>query len=95
MKHEHKQLKHWQAAMQLAEDVCGFTSIFPKDERLGLASQLRHAAGSTPSDISEGAGRKGTEVLQGKLDEVSALTLAFTKITPAKAGVIFTSHFSY
>jgi four helix bundle protein len=47
-------LEAWQLSMQLAEAVYEITRLFPRDERYGLTSQLRRAAVSIPSQVSEG-----------------------------------------
>jgi four helix bundle protein len=47
----------WQRSMRLAEEIYAATSNFPKEEIFGLASQLRRAAVSVPSNIAEGHGR--------------------------------------
>jgi len=44
--------------MDLVEQTYDLTDIFPKDEKFGLVSQLRRAAVSIPSNISEGYYRK-------------------------------------
>jgi four helix bundle protein len=43
--------------MSLAEGVYAVTSTFPPAEPYGLTSQMRRAAVSVPSNISEGAAR--------------------------------------
>ena len=53
-----RDLKVWQAAMNLAEDVYKVTARFPRDERFGLTAQIRRAAVSIPSNIGEGKRRK-------------------------------------
>lgn len=53
----HRDLVAWQKAMQLVKDVYRFTEEFPKHELYGLASQLRRAAVSVPSNLAEGASR--------------------------------------
>ncbi|MFZ5523886.1 MAG: four helix bundle protein [Pseudomonadota bacterium] len=53
----YRDLKVWQAAMRLAEDVYRLTEQFPKRETFGLASQLQRSAVSLPSNIAEGHGR--------------------------------------
>lgn len=61
----HKKLDVWKKAMILTKDVYEVTATFPKSEIYGLTSQMRRAASSIPSNIAEGAGRKGNrEFLQ-------------------------------
>jgi four helix bundle protein len=52
-----KDLVVWQKAMVLAKEVIACTHNFPKHETYGLGSQLRNAAVSIPSNISEGQQR--------------------------------------
>jgi four helix bundle protein len=47
----------WQRAIQLTVDIYKLTSKFPDAERFGLTSQMRRAAVSIASNISEGYGR--------------------------------------
>ncbi|MDD2914361.1 MAG: four helix bundle protein [Gallionella sp.] len=55
----HEQLEAWKFGMQLAKTVYQMTSVFPAEERYGLAQQMRRAAVSIPSNLAEGAGRNG------------------------------------
>ena len=55
--HNFRELKIWQRSMNLAEEVYKIVADFPKEERFGLASQIKRCAVSIPSNISEGAGR--------------------------------------
>ena len=47
----------WQKAMDLVTEIYRLTKKLPKEEIFGLASQLRRAAVSIPSNIAEGQGR--------------------------------------
>ena len=53
----YKNLMVWQQAILLATEVYKLTSTFPKSEVYGLASQIRRAAVSIPSNIAEWYGR--------------------------------------
>jgi four helix bundle protein len=55
----HKDLDVWKKSMNLVVLIYDITSKFPSDERFGLTSQMRRAAVSIPSNIAEGAARKG------------------------------------
>lgn len=56
---DHKDLDVWKQSMLLAEDIYALTKEFPSEERFGLSSQINRAVVSIPSNIAEGAGRKG------------------------------------
>ena len=49
-----RDLTVWQKGMDLALRVYGAAEKFPRSEMFGLASQLRRAATSIPSNIAEG-----------------------------------------
>lgn len=63
-----RNLKVWQYAMTLAEDLYRVTKTFPAEERFGLTSQMRRAAVSVPSNIGEGKRRKRQKALAHHLD---------------------------
>ncbi len=55
----HKDLDVWKLGMDLVEEIYKMTKTFPKEELYGLTSQMRRSAISIPSNIAEGAARKG------------------------------------
>ena len=54
-----RELIVWQKSMNFVTEIYDITSNFPREERIGLTSQLRRSAISIPSNISEGYGRDG------------------------------------
>ena len=56
-----RDLRVWQAAMDLVEHIYRLTQNFPKSELYGLTSQLQRAAVSVPSNIAEGHTREHTK----------------------------------
>src|SRR5690606_40758515 len=52
-----EELKIWQKAMDITEEVYLLSAEFPKEEKYGLTSQVRRSAVSIASNIAEGAGR--------------------------------------
>lgn len=58
---DYKDLKVWQEAINLVEEVYKLTNSLPNSETFALANQLKRAAVSVPSNISEGASRQSTK----------------------------------
>jgi four helix bundle protein len=59
----HKDLDVWKKSMDLVETIYKLTQTFPDAEKFGLTSQMRRSAVSIPSNIAEGAARKGDKEL--------------------------------
>ena len=54
----HKGLIVWQKSLDLANKIYVISASFPKQERYGLAAQMRRAAVSIVSNIAEGSARR-------------------------------------
>jgi four helix bundle protein len=50
----YRDLIAWQKAMRFVVEIYQATQSFPREERYGLANQLRRAAVSVPNNIAEG-----------------------------------------
>jgi len=62
---DHKKLRAFELADEVAILIYRITNDFPKEEIYGLTSQMRRAAVSVPSNIVEGCARKSqTEYLR-------------------------------
>jgi four helix bundle protein len=82
-----RDLKVWQVSMDLVETVYRLSADFPKSEQFGLASQIRRAATSVPSNIAEGSGRESSKeflqflaIAKGSLREVETQFLIATRL---------------
>ncbi len=53
----YKDLQVWQKAFNLSASVYEITKKFPKEEMIGITSQMRRCAVSVVSNIAEGHGR--------------------------------------
>lgn len=74
----HKRLLAWQRSMDLVVKIYELSKGFPREEVYGLTSQIRRAAVSVPSNISEGAANRSViqfrnflSVAIGSLNEIS------------------------
>ena len=73
----HRKLDVWKKSMGFVKDIYKATESFPKSETYGLISQMRRAAVSIPSNLAEGAARKGKKefnqylnIAQGSISEL-------------------------
>jgi len=85
----YRELIVWQKAMALVEAVYRATVGFPKDEVYGLTSQLRRAAVSIPSNITEGQGRNTTR------DFLYFLSVAQGSVKEAETQILIAERLSY
>lgn len=56
----HYRLDAWKNAMDLVDEIYKLTRHFPSEEKFGLTAQMRRSAISIPSNLAEGAARKGS-----------------------------------
>ena len=55
----HKDLDVWKKSIVFVKDIYEITQVFPLEEICGLTNQLRRASVLIPSNLAEGAARKG------------------------------------
>ena len=60
----YKELDVWKKGIEIVDVVYKMTGTFPKEERYGLATQMRRAAVSIASNIAEGFARQHTKEYQ-------------------------------
>lgn len=86
----HKDLDVWKKGIEFVVNVYELTKSFPKEEVYGISNQIRRAAVSIPSNIAEGAARKGKnefkQFLYIALGSISELETQF--IICSKVGYI-------
>lgn len=82
-----RELRVWEASMALAESVYGMASKIPREERFGLAAQLKRVAISVPSCIAEGNARGSTRdylrflaMAKGSLAEIQTQVLLAARL---------------
>lgn len=83
----YRDLVVWQTGMDLAAACYVATREFPRDEILGLTSQIRRSAASVPANIAEGYGRDNPgdyvrmlRIAQGSLKELETHLLLATRV---------------
>ena len=76
-KRPHRNFDVWEKAISFVKEVYQATDNFPKSEIDGLISQMRRTAVSIPSNLAEGAARKGKKefkhflnIAQGSISEL-------------------------
>jgi len=83
----YENLKIWQKAIALAEQIYTVTKKFPKEEIFGITSQIRRAVVSVSSNIAEGSSRSSkkdyccfVDISLGSLKEVENLTIISVRL---------------
>jgi four helix bundle protein len=83
----HKDLNVWKESTDLVLEIYRLTIKFPKEEMFCLVQQLRRAAISVPSNISEGASRnqkrefvRFLRISVGSLSEIETQTIISGKL---------------
>lgn len=73
----HRKLEVWKMAMDFVKEIYYETMKFPSTETYGLSAQMRRSSVSIPSNIAEGAARKGNKefkqflnIAQGSISEL-------------------------
>jgi four helix bundle protein len=83
----YRDLRVWQRATDLVEDLYRITASFPVTERYGLAAQLRRAGISVASNIAEGHTRSRADyrrflvIAAGSLTEIECQLLISVRLT--------------
>jgi four helix bundle protein len=85
----YKDLKVWQRSYQLCLEIYKITKGFPDEEKYGLTSQLRRAAVSVPSNISEGYGRKTTP------EYIQFLYIAYGSVCEIETQILLSGDLGY
>ncbi|MBI2731068.1 MAG: four helix bundle protein [Sphingobacteriales bacterium] len=81
-----KNLKIWQKGFKIAVTTYKLTSMFPKEEKYSISSQMNRSAVSVPSNIAEGSSRSSNKDYNRFLE--TALGSSFeleTQLTIAQA----------
>ena len=60
-KHNFKNMKIWQAGMDILDMVYLYLNDLPSSEKFNLISQMSRCSVSIPSNIAEGSGRNGVK----------------------------------
>lgn len=68
LRHNFKNLKVWQKAVDLAVNVYEMSKSFPVEERFGITSQMRRSSVSIHSNIAEGTARNSSKAFSNCLD---------------------------
>ena len=82
-------LRVWNAAMDLGEQLYRVTWTFPRNETYGPASQIQRAAVSVPSNIAEGHTRQSLK------EYFNFLSIARSSLSEVRTQVMFAKRLGY
>ena len=85
----HKDLDLWKISMDFVVDIYKLTKEFPDHEKYGIISQMRRSAVSIPSNIAEGAGRKGIK------ENIQFLYIALGSLSELDTQLIISERLGY
>jgi len=85
----HKDLNVWQKSIDFVTEIYKITKKFPKEETFGLQGQIRRAAVSIPSNISEGASRNS------KKEFIQFLYIALGSASEMETQIIIANKIGY
>src|SRR5688572_27058075 len=85
----YRDLLVWQKAMEIVTETYKLTECFPKSEIFGLASQLKRAIVSVPSNIAEGQGRNSPK------EFAYHLSVAYGSLMEAETQIQIAANLSY
>jgi four helix bundle protein len=85
----HKDLEVWKRSIELVTKIYSVTNNFPNQELYGITSQIRRAAISIPSNISEGAGRHHRKEL------IQFLYVSFGSLSELETQLIISKNLKY
>ncbi len=85
----HKDLNAWKNSIELVCEVYRLTKTFPKEELFCLTTQVRRAAISVPSNISEGAARNQ------KREFIRFLRIATGSLSEVETQILIAWHLNY
>ncbi len=92
----YKDLTVWEKSHKLTLAVYKQSSLFPKDERYGLTSQVRRACSSIPANLAEGCGRRSDGEM-GRFIQIamgSGAELSYHLLLCRDLGILGTVEFS-
>jgi four helix bundle protein len=86
-----RDLRVWQAGMEMAEEIYRLTYSFPAEEAMGLTGLMRRTAVSIPSHVAEGQLR----LSDGREEYVRHLSLAYGAVAALETQIELAGRLGY